>query len=144
MEELKREGLLAASGGEYPTLSVTPRGWEFLKNRETLLLAQPVQRKSAARGTRGGGTRNGAGAGGSYDEGLYNELSALRRQIAEQRGIPAFMIFGNRALQDMARKAPRTPAEFARVSGVGRAKLEDLGGPFLARINAYVGEHGAL
>ena len=139
VEELKREGLLAASSGEYPTLNVTAQGWEFLKNRETLTLAQPVQRKSAARESRGGGTRYD---GGSYDEGLYNELSALRRQIAEQRGIPAFMIFGNRTLQDMARKAPRTPAEFARVSGVGRAKLEDLGGPFLARINAYLREHG--
>ena len=139
VEELKREGLLAASSGEYPTLNVTAQGWEFLKNRETLTLAQPVQRKSAARESRGGGTRYD---GGSYDEGLYNELSALRRQIAEQRGIPAFMIFGNRTLQDMACKAPRTPAEFARVSGVGRAKLEDLGGPFLARINAYLREHG--
>ena len=140
VEELKREGLLAASGGEYPTLSVTSRGWDFLKNRETLTLARPVaRRETAARDSHGGRARDG---GGPYDEGLYNELSALRRQIADQRGIPAFMIFGNRTLQDMARKAPRTPAEFARVSGVGRAKLEDLGGPFLARINAYIDEHG--
>ena len=139
VEELKRKGLLAASGGEYPTLSVTRRGWDFLKNRETLALARPVvRRETAARDSRGGRTRDD----GAYDEGLYDELSALRRQIADQRGIPAFMIFGNRTLQDMARKAPRTPAEFARVSGVGRAKLEDLGGPFLARINAYARERG--
>ena len=140
VEELKREGLLAASGGEYPTLSVTRRGWEFLKSRETLTLARPVvRRETTARDSHAGRTR---ADGGTYDERLYNELSALRRQIAEQRGIPAFMIFGNRTLQDMARKAPRTPAEFARVSGVGRAKLEDLGGPFLASINAYLREHG--
>ncbi len=135
IEELKRKGLLAASGGEYPTLSVTRRGWDFLKNRETLSLARPAVRRERA------AARDSDNAG-AYDTGLYNELSALRRQIAEQRGIPAFMIFGNRTLQDMARKAPRTPAEFARVSGVGRAKLEDLGGPFLARINAYLREHG--
>ena len=142
VEELKREGLLAAADGEYPTLGVTPRGWEFLKKRETLALARPVQRKEARRESRGRRTRHDARGGGGYDEGLYNELAALRRQIAEQRGIPAFMIFGNRTLQDMARKAPRTPAEFARVSGVGRAKLEDLGGPFLARINSYLREQG--
>ena len=138
VEELKREGLLAASGGEYPTLSVTPRGREFLKNRETLALARPVQRND----TPDSRTGRGRGEGGAYDAGLYNELSALRRQIADQRGVPAFVIFGNRALEDMARKAPRTPAEFARVSGVGHAKLEDLGGPFLARINAYARERG--
>ena len=135
IENLKAAGLLAANTGEFPTLGVTSRGREFLKNRESLTLARPiVQRKDPAARESGGGE--------SYDAGLYNELAALRREIADQRGIPAFMIFGNRALQDMARKAPRTPAEFARVSGVGRAKLEDLGDPFLERINAYIQERG--
>ena len=110
-EELKREGLLAASEGEYPTLGVTPRGREFLKNRETLTLARPVQRKTTPE-SRGGRARHDTGVGGNYDTGLFNELSALRKEISDQRGIPAFMIFGNRSLQDMARKAPRTPAEF--------------------------------
>ncbi len=138
VEDLKRAGLLASTTGEYPTLGVTPKGREFLKNRETLTLARSVQRKAASE-SRGGRTSEDSG---SYDGALYNELSALRREIADQRGIPAFMIFGNRSLQDMARKAPRTPAEFARVSGVGRAKLEDFGGPFLEVINAYVQKHG--
>jgi ATP-dependent DNA helicase RecQ len=52
------------------------------------------------------------------------------------------MIFGNHTLQDMARKVPRTPAQFSRVSGVGRAKLGDLGGAFLELINAYARERG--
>ena len=138
VEELKREGLLAAAGGEFPTISVTSKGREFLKNRETLTLSRPAQSKAAPESRRER-TRD---AEGPYDAGLYNDLSALRRQIADQRGVPAFVIFGNRTLEDMARKTPRTPAEFARVSGVGRAKLEDLGGPFLARINAYAREHG--
>ena len=138
VEELKREGLLAASGGEYPTLSVTPRGRQFLKNRETLTLARPAQRREAS-DSRNGRTR---GEGGAYDAGLYNELSVLRRQIADQRGVPAFVIFSNRTLQDMARKAPRTLAEFAHVSGVGQAKLDEFGEPFLERINAYARKQG--
>ena len=138
VEELKREGFLAVADGEFPTLSVSPKGRQFLKNRETLMLARPMQRRKASE------TRNrNVHDANDYDTSLYNELSALRREIADQRGIPAFMIFGNRTLQDMARKAPRTPPEFAQVSGVGHAKLEDLGGPFLARINAYLREHGA-
>ena len=139
VEELKREGILTVADGEFPTLSVSPKGRQFLKNRETLMLARPMQRRTASE-SRSERTRD---AGGAYDAGLYNDLSALRRQIADQRGVPAFVIFGNRTIEDMARKVPRTPAEFARVSGVGRAKLEDLGGPFLARINAYLREHGA-
>ena len=142
VEELKREGMLGVSDGEFPTLSVTAKGREFLRNRGTLTLARAVERRKPA---QAGGTQSrdrGRVEESDYDAGLYEELSALRREIAELRGIPAFMIFGNRALQDMARKVPRTPAEFSRVSGVGRAKLEDLGGPFLERINAYARDRG--
>ena len=138
VEDLKREGLVSVGEGEYPTLAVTPRGREFLKNRETLMLSRRVAREERA-DTRGGRIR---GADGAYDTGLYNELAALRRAIADERGVPAYVIFNNRTLQDMARKAPRTPAEFARVSGVGRAKLEDLGEAFLDCINSYTKKHG--
>ncbi len=138
IEDLKREGLLSVSEGEFPTLQVPDRGREFLRNRERLLLSRPVEVKTAA-GSETGRSRS---VDGDYNEGLYNELSALRRKISDERGVPAYVIFGNRALQDMARKVPRTPAEFSRVSGVGRAKLEDLGEPFLKLINSYARERG--
>ena len=135
VEHLKSEGLVGSSGGEYPTLAVTPRGREFLRSRGTLTISRPAQRKTSTQPIGGVGSQD-------YDQGLYDALSGLRREIADQRGIPAFMIFGNRTLQDMARRVPRTQAEFSRVSGVGQAKLEDLGGPFLERINAYALERG--
>ena len=138
IEDLKREGLLSVSEGEFPTLQVPDRGREFLRNRERLLLSRPVEDRTTA-GSENGRSRS---VDGDYDEGLYNELSALRRQISDERGVPAYVIFGNRALQDMARKVPRTPAEFSGVSGVGRAKLEDLGEPFLELINSYARERG--
>ena len=139
VEDLKREGLLSVSDGEFPTLAVSERGRGFLKNREALTLTRAVQREAPRESS---GRDNRGGSGGDYDQGLYDALTALRRQIAEERGLPAFMIFGNRSLEDMARKVPRSEAEFSRVSGVGRAKLEDLGGPFLERINAYAREQG--
>ena len=138
VEDLKREGFLSVSEGEFPTLSVSHRGREFLRNRETLSLFRAVQRQSSSEPAR----KRTRDDGGDYDVGLYNALSALRRQIADERGIPAYVIFGNRPLQDMARRVPRTPAEFSQVSGVGSAKLEDLGKPFLERINAYAKEQG--
>ena len=143
IEDLKREGLLAVSEGEFPTLGVTPRGREFLNRRETLTLSRQV-RQQAATAPRGERVRGGGVRGGerSYDAGLYNTLLALRREKAEDRGVPAYVIFNNRTLEDMARKAPRTPEEFAGVSGVGRVKLEDLGEVFLECINAYAREQG--
>ena len=138
VEELKRRGLLSVADGDFPTLSVTGRGREFLRSRDQLTLSRPVERKTVS----GSDTQINRQDDGDYDAALYNELSALRRHIADQRGVPAYVIFGNRTLRDMARKAPRTPDEFARVSGVGRAKLEDLGGLFLERINAHLRERG--
>ena len=135
VEDLKSEGLLESSGGEYPTLAVTPPGREFLKSRGALTLSRPAQRKTSTPPTGGVGSQD-------YDQGLYDALTALRRELADGRGVPAYVIFNNRTLQDMARRVPRSPAEFACVSGVGQAKLEDLGGPFLERINAYAREQG--
>ena len=135
VEDLKSEGLLESSGGEYPTLAVTPPGREFLKSRRALTLSRPAQRKTSTPPTGGAGSQD-------YDQGLYDALTALRRELADGRGVPAYVIFNNRTLQDMARRVPRSPAEFARVSGVGQAKLEDLSGPFLERINAYAREQG--
>ena len=148
VEELKRRGLLSVADGEFPTLSVTGRGREFLRNRETLMLSRPVERKTVS----GSDTRINRlrKDDGDYDMGLYNALSVLRRQIADERGVPAFVIFGNRTLQDMSEEGTANPGRVRPrvliLSGVGRAKLEDLGGPFdeerqLERINAWALEH---
>ncbi len=160
MDELRQltdalldEGLLSSSGGQYPTLQVTPQGRAFLKARDSLTLTRPVtpDRDSAYLGPesspRGRSARQGrnrpSDTNGSapYDEGLFRELSSLRKRIADERGVPAYVIFNNRSLQDMARKAPRTPTEFTQISGVGEAKLKDLGGPFLEVIESYVKTH---
>ena len=127
------EGLLASSGGQYPTLNITPKGWSFLKDRDTLVLARPVNQAadSVVPANRS-----------SDDARLFNELSALRKRLADERGVPAFVIFGDKTLEDMARKAPRTAEEFARVSGVGDAKLREYAEPFLKSIVGYVEQHG--
>ncbi len=136
VDGLKEEGLLAAGDSEFPTLSVTTKGRDFLKNRETLSLVRPLRRNT---GTYEDKSQERSG---DYDAGLYSKLSALRRQIADQRGIPAFVVFGNRTLQDMSRKAPRTKQDLANVFGVGRAKLDDLGDAFLDCINSYFQNKG--
>ena len=59
------------------------------------------------------------------DEGLLGRLKQLRMQLARERGVPAYVIFPDRALHDMAVKKPATIDEFAGVHGVGKAKLRD-------------------
>ncbi|HYJ78049.1 MAG TPA: HRDC domain-containing protein, partial [Longimicrobiaceae bacterium] len=58
-------------------------------------------------------------------------LKALRTELAREAGLPAFCVFGDRTLVELARARPTTPAEMLAVSGVGRAKLEKYGEAFL-------------
>ena len=68
------------------------------------------------------------------DPGLFERLRALRKTLADERKVPAFVVFSDRALQDMAARKPRTRDEFLDVHGVGRKKLEEYGDSFLAEI----------
>ena len=73
------------------------------------------------------------------DSGLFEALKELRLSIAQERGVPAYVIFQDRALMDMARRKPRNEAEFADIHGVGKARLRDLAAPFLALIGDFMG-----
>ena len=68
----------------------------------------------------------------------FEELRALCRRIADEEGMPAFVVFTDAALRDMAEKMPVTEAEFLEVSGVGLAKLQKYGKVFLKKIRELV------
>ena len=68
------------------------------------------------------------------DVNLLKELKMLRSKLARARRVPPYVVFTDRALQDMTLKAPRTKDEFATVHGVGAKKLEDLAQPFIELI----------
>ena len=74
----------------------------------------------------------------AYDTKLFDELAALRLEIAAQREVPAYQIFGNKALQQMAFHMPVDEQQFSNISGVGYAKLRDFSRPFLKVINEYI------
>jgi ATP-dependent DNA helicase RecQ len=73
------------------------------------------------------------------DETLFAALKELRLDFARERGVPAYVVFGDRSLVDMARKKPANDVEFAQVFGVGEAKLRDFAQPFLAVIAKFTG-----
>jgi ATP-dependent DNA helicase RecQ len=68
---------------------------------------------------------------------LFEELRALRRRLADERGVPAYVVFSDATLRDMATRRPRTDGEFLAVSGVGAAKLERYGADFLDTIRRW-------
>jgi len=67
---------------------------------------------------------------------LFTRLKEIRRSLAQKQNVPAFMIFHDKTLRDMARKRPQNMDEMASVHGVGTAKLERFGSTFLDTLAA--------
>ncbi len=80
--------------------------------------------------------------GGEQSPDLLAMLKRLRWKIAMQESVPAYIIFSNATLEDMARKAPMTLEAFAKVNGVGSVKVKRFGEVFVDAIADYLQEHG--
>ena len=80
--------------------------------------------------------------GEGQDPNLLAMLKRLRWKIAMQESVPAYIIFSNATLEDMARKAPTTLEAFAKVNGVGSVKVKRFGEVFVDAIADYLQEHG--
>jgi ATP-dependent DNA helicase RecQ len=71
------------------------------------------------------------------DQTLFEALRSLRKTLAESRGVPPYVIFGDATLVDLCRQRPTTPAEFLAINGVGAVKLERFGDAFLGAIRDH-------
>ena len=125
-------------------LKLTPAATPVLRGKETLMLARPrvkVVRAEEPRARRGRPKVAGVGAGiGAVgDDALFEELRALRRQIAEREHLPAYVIFHDSTLREMAAARPTTGVELLGISGVGARKLEKYGDEFLAVLRRWAG-----
>lgn len=132
LDALVNEGYVGVTDGSYPCVFVTTEGRDWLlRTREPFLLKVPkrlpreaVQRESPVGRTYGK-------AASAVDASLLESLRALRTRIATEEGVPAYIVFSNATLTDMAAKRPQTLDEFLDVSGVGRVKAERYGAQFL-------------
>jgi ATP-dependent DNA helicase RecQ len=85
--------------------------------------------------------RSAADSWEGVDRGLFECLRQLRTQFAAERSVPAYVIFSDAALRDMARRRPSTLEGFRHVKGVGEHKSADLGPAFVTTISEYCREH---
>jgi ATP-dependent DNA helicase RecQ len=128
--ELMRLELVECASGKFATLSLTPAGLEALRKRTPIILTKQVDVTERAARTKTGAIE--------CDEPLFDRLRALRRRLADERGIPAYIIFSDASLREMARRCPTNSTEFRCVPGVGEQKLKDLGRQFLSEIKNYL------
>jgi len=135
IEQLVGQGFLRREG-EFSTLAVTDPGREVLSGEAVPALARPlVAAKKKAVSRRRDERREMEWAG--VDQELFRRLRAKRAELARQKGVPAYIIFSDNSLKDMAAKEPVTAEAFAAIYGVGESKLGSYAGIFIEVIKQY-------
>ncbi|MGL4592870.1 MAG: DNA helicase RecQ [Aestuariivirga sp.] len=141
IRQLVGGGFLAIDVAGYGGLSLTPKARALMAGD-----GQFRYRRERVRGTKKV-ERQRRIAVAVADEGVSEELlqrlKALRARLARQGQVPAYVVFSDRSLIDMARRVPLTRWDFGEVHGVGEAKLERFGEVFLAEVRRYVEEGAA-
>ncbi len=135
-EELGRLGLIERDAAHFGVVRVTPAGRRALFAREPIRIREePLP----ARGKGGGkAAKRGRGASaeppGDGESGLFERLRRVRRELADARDVPAYVIFSDAVLREMSRIVPRTLAQMRAIAGVGDKKLAEFGERFLDAI----------
>jgi ATP-dependent DNA helicase RecQ len=127
--ELVRLGFLFQNSEKFNTIELTDAGRAALKSRQKITLTKPIAPTEPAK------HRVGEIA---CDEALFEKLRALRKRLADERGVPPYIVFSDVALRQMARFYPAGDREFSRISGVGEKKLREFGAEFIREIAAHL------
>jgi ATP-dependent DNA helicase RecQ len=128
--ELLRLGLIECAPGKFATLALTRTGRDALRHRTPITLTKQIDVVARDQKPRAGAIE--------CDEALLERLRSLRRKVADERNVPAYVIFSDVSLREMARNYPTTATEFRRIPGVGERKLKDFAEAFLGEIKIYL------
>ena len=137
IRQLIHHGYLIQDIASYSVLKLTEAARPLLRGEQTLRLAKPRIRAQ----TKKKRSRVDA-AHGPYDELLFDQLRVLRKRLADEQGVPPYIVFGDASLVQMAREKPTDAAELLNITGVGQHKLEKYGSEFLDAIALYSLEPG--
>ena len=128
VDQLVERELAARTSRTHPALYVTPRGRAFLKDRETITLLRaagdpPLQESEDP----------------EYDADLYEKLRVLRKSLANEREVPAYIVATNAVLRKMASSLPLDHASLSSIEGVGENRLREYGDLFISAVAEHVG-----
>jgi ATP-dependent DNA helicase RecQ len=127
---LLHQGLMSESQDGYSVLSLNEASWQVLRGEHAVHIAAALK---PAR------ERKAAAASSESDDALFTALRALRKRLADQAGVPPYVIFHDASLREMAQRQPTTLDEFSMITGVGQAKLARYGQEFITVINDRIG-----
>lgn len=123
IEFIISENCLSVENGQFPIIYVSERGKDVLTGKVKIYRKVSVVTKQI-----------------TNDDPLFEQLRALRLNLAQEAGVPPFVVFSDKTLRDMAARMPVTDEEFLEVNGVGLSKLERYGEAFMNEIKSYTME----
>ncbi len=137
---LEMNEYIYATNDEYPVLKLGKFSDDILKKREAVIMKSLENREyredKETRGRKSSGKKVSKNA--PINEKMFNILKDVRSEIAENEGVPAFMIFHNTTLMEIAKELPTTESQFLEISGVGKMKNEKYGKLFIDAVNDYI------
>lgn len=133
IDQLLAQGYLHRIG-EHSVIAITDEGGEVLRGQTTPILTRPKVRSQTT-------TAAADNKWDGVDRGLFEDLRQLRIQIANERGVPPYVIFGDMTLRELARFRPTDVKQLLKVYGIGQQKLDEFGKQLVARIERYSTDH---
>ncbi len=129
LKDLIAHGYLEQSGAEYPVVKLTQKSVPVLKGLEKVNLVQARTTRAATVTER------------QHEADLLLELKAVRNRLAHKEGVPAYLVFSDATLLEMATYLPLTEPDLKKISGWGEVKLARYGQQFLTILQSYCSEH---
>lgn len=123
-------GLIRQVGSEYPVLNLTEKSQAILQGKEKVWLTKTISRKATVDVEK------------SYEIDLLDDLKKLRYQLAQKENVPAYIIFSDATLLELATYLPQSLEEMSRISGFGEFKLVKYGSAFLDAVVSYCQSRG--
>jgi ATP-dependent DNA helicase RecQ len=133
IEQLVGQGF-AEKTGEYNVLRVTETGWRVLKGDQSPRLLRPARKPAKV-------AKVAKESWEGVDRGLFEALRSLRYDIASKNKLPAYVVFGDKTLRELARQRPSTFDALLNVKGIGEKKRQQYGQSFLAALTDYCKSH---
>jgi ATP-dependent DNA helicase RecQ len=134
--QLIHQKVLLQQGEEFPILRLNESSWEVMKDRQKIRLLQKARRETVKK------SKSQAESWQGVDRELFESLRELRRRIADERRVPAYLILSDATLRELARVRPSGLVQMRMVYGIGDAKLRDFGQAFLEIIERHSRERG--
>ncbi len=138
LDALLSAGKLRLSNDQYPVPQMTQEGTDVLMARAEFSI-NADKRIEPQKQSRSSGTVDVV-----CDQGLFDHLRQIRKQVADTDQVPPYIVFADRSLREMAAYMPENESEFVQLHGVGDNKLKKYGARFIAEVANYLQEHAEI